>query len=1151
MTLLRRLLTQLRPLCVRGWVVVSCLIALGKGEVSAQVYGLGAPEPVGAYLNGVMPESTPSGGSTGDWTVEVAFPNLVFDHPMMLIPAPNADELFLGTREGEVFRFADDQNATTATQVIDLTTEVLAYEDSGFLGLALHPEFGLPGSPNRGYFYVYYTSEADPVERYLILARYTIPDGLLAADTASEQVLIRHRQVGPGAHFGGDMFFGDDGFLYLPIGDQYQYTNAQDTVNNLEGGVLRIDVDQDGSRSHAPRRSLPLAGRYADEFTGNYWIPNDNPFLDVSGGSFEEYYTLGHRNPHRMTLDSVTGRIWIGEVGELSREEINVVEAGGNYGWPFREGTIAGPEAAPSPLTGTLKEPVIDFDRSEASAIIGGYVYRGSDDVYLQGKYICADYSFGDIFAVTWDGVNPATSEVLTNFTPGWPIGFGRDHDGELYIGSLGEDRSLYRLTRQVTGTPEPPALLSQAGLFSDLAALTPWSGLVPYALNTPFWSDGAIKTRWMAVPNDGTHDTPGERVVFTEEGDWQFPLGSVLVKHFELPIDDTDATVRRRLETRLLVRAADGDYYGVTYKWLPDGSDASLLTEGEDEIITIATETGTREQTWHYPSRAECFLCHSKAAGGVLGPRTHQLNGMMEYPSTSVTDNQLRALNHLGILSPAISEAAIGGMPKSVAVDDPLASLERRARSWLDSNCSYCHRPETGNRARFDARLATPLIVQGYVDGGLVENLGDPNLKVIAPGDLLNSMLHTRVNSTGPLAMPPLAKNVVDAAGVEVITRWIQSLIPLGVSGNGLEGDYYNGPNFGSLVLSRIDADVNFDWALGSPNPLVPVDNFSARWTGYVVTQYSETYTFFTSSDDGVRLWVDDILLIDEWNGQAETEHSGQIVLSAGQAVSLRLEWFDGLEDAVVKLLWSSASTAKGIIPGQYLFHVDPTNAAPQGVSDSVLVNAYGAKSADVLANDTDDMSPLYVGAVSIVQPPSKGSVAVDSLSGELVYTHDGSFGEFDRFTYVVDDPFGATSAPVTVDVGVEMNLAVFQANVPGAGPSALSDLDGDGLTDIEELAFGGNPAVSDGRDRGLAVERQADGAVRAHFKRPRWVKGVRYELKGSVDLETWFSISGGVIVDEGEGWESVVFDDLESIPGLQIDRGFFGLEVEPDAEP
>src|SRR5690606_19363480 len=127
------------------------------------------------------------------------------------------------------------------------------------------------------------------------------------------------------------------------------------------------------------------------------------------------------------------------------------------------------------------------------------------------------------------------------------------------------------------------------------------------------------------------------------------------------------------------------------------------------DEDLTIQAATGSRTQTWHYPSRNECLQCHTRNAGGVLGPNTRQLNRTLLYPGTGITSNQLESLNSLGIFSPAINVGDIPNFLKSTPTDDPSAGLAARARSYLDANCSYCHRPG-GVRANFDARLTTPL---------------------------------------------------------------------------------------------------------------------------------------------------------------------------------------------------------------------------------------------------------------------------------------------------------------------------------------------------------------------------------------------------------------------------------------------------------
>ena len=137
---------------------------------------------------------------------------------------------------------------------------------------------------------------------------------------------------------------------------------------------------------------------------------------------------------------------------------------------------------------------------------------------------------------------------------------------------------------------------------------------LIPYDVNTPLWSDGAVKRRWIAVPNDGPPYTTNETIGFAATGEWTFPRGTVLVKHFDLPVDDRDSSITRRIETRLLVRDTNGAVYGVTYKWRADNSDADLLTASLNEDIPITNAAGgTRIQTYYYPSPQDCLTCPLK----------------------------------------------------------------------------------------------------------------------------------------------------------------------------------------------------------------------------------------------------------------------------------------------------------------------------------------------------------------------------------------------------------------------------------------------------------------------------------------------------------------------------------------------------------
>jgi uncharacterized repeat protein (TIGR03806 family) len=320
-------------------------------------------------------------------------------------------------------------------------------------------------------------------------------------------------------------------------------------------------------------------------------------------------------------------------------------------------------------------------------------------------------------------------------------------------------------MPKQATG--KFPALLSQTGAFADVRTLSPGKALIPYDLILAFWSDGAVKSRWISLP-------PG-KIGFSRDGDWKFPAGSVFVKHFDLPVDDTDPRIRRRLETRLLVRDQNGGVYGATYKWRADNSDAELVTDAVTENISIKTATGTREQTWYYPSRKDCLACHTANAGGVLGLKTRQVNRDITYPG-GVSDNQLRAWNHLGLFDAALSTTGLGDLPTLAARTDTSRSLEDRARSYLDANCSHCHRPG-GTVANFDARYTTPLAKQGLIEGPVVIDENIDRSRVIAPKDIWRSILYMRADTNDSIRMPPLARLTIDTAGVDLLRQWIDSM--------------------------------------------------------------------------------------------------------------------------------------------------------------------------------------------------------------------------------------------------------------------------------------------------------------------------------------------------------------------------------------
>ena len=327
----------------------------------------------------------------------------------------------------------------------------------------------------------------------------------------------------------------------------------------------------------------------------------------------------------------------------------------------------------------------------------------------------------------------------------------------------------------EVTGLAIPAAdalqgSLSTTGLFSDLGTLTARPGIVPFTVNSPLWSDQAAKRRWMALPGAMT-------IGFAPSGAYTWPAGTVMVKHFELDVDDGPAAQMRRLETRVLV--VDGDRsYGLTYRWRSDGREADLVPDaGADEVIPIAVPGGgVRQQAWRYPSRSECLQCHTALSGRVLGPKTGQLNGYFTYPN-GVADHQLRAWNAIRLFGSDIGEAGMATRERLVAVDDPTAPLEMRVRSYLDANCAGCHRPG-GTPTAWDARFETPLASTGIVLGAVRDGLGIPGARVVVPQQTASSVLYARLVATqSTVQMPPIGRRLVHGPGVAAVQQWIESM--------------------------------------------------------------------------------------------------------------------------------------------------------------------------------------------------------------------------------------------------------------------------------------------------------------------------------------------------------------------------------------
>ncbi|MEO8177655.1 MAG: hypothetical protein ABI895_02375 [Deltaproteobacteria bacterium] len=318
---------------------------------------------------------------------------------------------------------------------------------------------------------------------------------------------------------------------------------------------------------------------------------------------------------------------------------------------------------------------------------------------------------------------------------------------------------------------PDFPRLLSQTGAFRNTAELEPAPGLVPYDLQAPLWSDGAYKQRWMSLPALGV-------IQVFDDAPWQVPEGTVFVKHFEMSLDESQPEVRRRLETRLLVAARGGTFYGVTYKWNADESDAEIVLDAELEPLSIRGADGVdREQPYFYPGPRDCNSCHGANSGYVLGLRTRQLNRDHEYRSDFPAINQLVAWSGWGFLDHDFDNTDTMFAPRLADPTDESEPLEQRVRAYWDGNCAMCHAGKDGSVMGWDARILTPTEQQGL---DRPPRSGNPSLPsmLIDPGNPDTSYIYVRGDTAeAPLRMPPIGRNRIDAAYVDVLEQWIESL--------------------------------------------------------------------------------------------------------------------------------------------------------------------------------------------------------------------------------------------------------------------------------------------------------------------------------------------------------------------------------------
>lgn len=732
-----------------------------------------------------LPNTTlalPQTRSLGAYKLVDAVPGLTFSQPVnMAVPPGETNRLFVLEKRGIIKVITNLQSPTPSSQVfLDLSAKVSDLAERGLVGLAFHPNYA-----NNNTFFVFYADNVEPSPnpypgkptRHVNLSKFKVsPSDPNRADESSETILIRQVDRDPG-HQAGDLEFGPDGYLYCSLGDEGSqtdaYNNTQTITKNFFSGIIRIDVDKlPGNPEPSPHPSIRTDG----EGLAYYSIPVDNPWVGESnyeGVSFKpgtavrtEFYATGLRNPWQISFDPLNGDLYAADVGTSTREEVNRIVKGGNYQWPYKEGIVAGPKSNQTPSGFSGIPPLHDYSRiGSPAAIIGGIVYRGDKVPSLYGRYIFADYQLNKMWSLHEDEGGTVTVNLLT-YKNGITAFHADPENGDILLTDF--EGKIWRLVVDTASAPNMPANLTQTGAFANLTNLTPNPGIYPYEQNVRFWSDHAKKQRWFSIPN---HEGS---MAWNRDKPWIFPDGMVWIKHFELEMQRGNPESKRRVETRFLVKTADGSY-GLSYQWNEDETEAYLAPSDGTEIQFDIDDGGIQKiQTWKIPGRAECLQCHTPIAGHALAFNTRQLNKTGNL--LGELGNQLTVLQNAGYFHNEVD--ALHTLPVFAAANDTSQSLDARARAYLAVNCASCHQTNGTGLGTWDARPEFPLGETGLLNGVASNDGGNPENRLIVPGSIENSILLSRLkNDSGFERMPPLATTEIDEEAIQLISEWITSL--------------------------------------------------------------------------------------------------------------------------------------------------------------------------------------------------------------------------------------------------------------------------------------------------------------------------------------------------------------------------------------
>lgn len=639
-------------------------------------------------------------------------------------------------------------------------------------------------------------------------------------------------------------------------------TDDRSATNHLGGamafgsdGRLYVAVGDNSDPSNAQSLANPYGKML--RFNADGSIPADNPFYGQTTGINRAIWALGLRNPFTFGFNSQNGDMFINDVGQQTWEEINRGVRGGNFGWPSTEGPTSNPN---------FVSPVYAYDHTDnVCAITGGAFYTPASAQYPGGFF--GDYFFAD-FCAGWIRTLDPSSGAVSDFASDivFPVDLKVGVDGSLYYlarGAAAATGIVYRI--DYTGSPVPR--ITSHPVSQTVAPNTPVTFTVTASGQAP------LQYQWQR----NTVNIPGATsasYTFTADVTDDGARFRAVVSNTAGSATSDEATLSvgsNAQPTATITQPAVGSLYSGGASITVAGS----ATDPEDG--TLPASAFSWRVDFHHDEHNHPFIPDTSGirSGSFSIPTTGETSANVFYRITlTVRDSD--------------------GLTHTVTRD----VLPRTVQLTLATSTP-------GMQLLLDGQPVTTPYTTAAV-AGISRTIGAPS-----PQTLSGVTYNFASWSDGGAATHSITTPSTNTAYTATYT----SNGGGGGGTNGLTATYFDNHDFTGASVTRIDPRVDFTWG-GSPASGIAGDTFSVRWTGQVQPQFSETYTFYTQSNDGVRLWVNGQLLINNWTVHSTTVNSATIALTAGQRYSIQMEYFDATGTAVARLGWSSRSTPLEIIP-------------------------------------------------------------------------------------------------------------------------------------------------------------------------------------------------------------------------------------------